>query len=170
MPAEAWGHSSQNSSISFSHMLQGRFRERLPRYQVSRQQTSLIITSGRATMFHLEAISRPPRRLLSEVPKYNHSLIMSIHRYYSCDVNLRAGTFAAADSTEAPVGPPQRWVVVATLFLRLRMALVEEYPTVIARTRSAPGITGGLGTGAHERRRILIPGLLRFRKSAGATT
>ncbi len=49
-----------------------------------------------------------------------------------------------------PAGPPQRCAVVAKFPFRLRSELVDEYPIVIARTRRAPGIKGGLGTGTSK--------------------
>lgn len=42
--------------------------------------------------------------------------------------------------------------MVASFPLLFRSAFVEEYPTVIASTSSAPGITGGLGTGMSKYR------------------
>ena len=56
------------------------------------------------------------------------------------------------EAAVSPVGPPQRCVVVAGLFLRFRKVSVDEYPSVIASTRSAPGITGGLPTGMSKQR------------------
>ncbi len=61
---------------------------------------------------------------------------------------VRTFAFTAAD----PVGPPQRCAVVARFPLRLRTALVDEYPIVIASTNKAPGISGGLGTGMSKYR------------------
>jgi hypothetical protein len=43
-------------------------------------------------------------------------------------------------------------VLVADLFRRLRIVLVDEYPIVMATTRSAPGIAEGLPTGISNHR------------------
>jgi hypothetical protein len=51
-----------------------------------------------------------------------------------------------------PVGPPQRWLLVATLLRRLSTAFVDEYPIVIATTNKAPGNTAGLPTGMSKYR------------------
>jgi hypothetical protein len=42
--------------------------------------------------------------------------------------------------------------VVASLFLRLSIVSVDAYPIVIARTKSAPGMTAGLPTGMSKYR------------------
>jgi hypothetical protein len=70
------------------------------------------------------------------------------HSSAGAEVTVRLFAVTASE----PVGPPQRCAVVATFPLRLRRAFVEEYPMVIASTKSAPGITGGLGTGMSKYR------------------
>jgi hypothetical protein len=52
----------------------------------------------------------------------------------------------------SPVGPPHRREVVAGRFLRFRNVLVDEYPSVMASTNNAPGMTGGLPTGMSNQR------------------
>src|ERR1700712_4064464 len=64
-------------------------------------------------------------------------------------LDLRAGTDSYADD---PVGPPQRWAVVANLLLRSRIRFVDEYPKVMASTKRAPGMRAGLGTGISKNR------------------
>jgi hypothetical protein len=46
-----------------------------------------------------------------------------------------------------PLGPPHRCLVVESCAFRERARSVAEYPSVIATTNSAPGNSGGLGTG-----------------------
>ena len=55
-------------------------------------------------------------------------------------------------ATVIPVGPPHKWDVVDGWFLRFKRVFAEEYPKVIASTKRAPGITGGLPTGMSKYR------------------
>jgi hypothetical protein len=50
-------------------------------------------------------------------------------------------------AARVPLGPPHRCLVVESGAFRERARSVAEYPNVIATTSSAPGNTGGLGTG-----------------------
>jgi hypothetical protein len=56
------------------------------------------------------------------------------------------------ETASEPLGPPQRWLVVAKLPRRLSTAFVDEYPIVIATTNKAPGNTAGLPTGISKYR------------------
>ena len=56
------------------------------------------------------------------------------------------------DATVIPVGPPHKCDVVDGWFRRFKRVFAEEYPKVIASTKRAPGITGGLPTGMSKYR------------------
>jgi hypothetical protein len=70
-------------------------------------------------------------------------------RSSACSVSAKP---AFVETASEPLGPPQRWLVVAKLLRRLSTAFVEEYPIVIATTNKAPGNTAGLPTGISKYR------------------